>query len=193
MHPAVEQQASAERQRKLEEQGEHHDDDVVLDGAEEDRVGQRLRVVVQADELVERPEPVPVEGSCRTPPCTWGRGRTPRRARAPARRTGRSPPAASGGDAVASMLPDRPGRCLAAGRPATGELLGVAGHRPTGSRRRRTPSSRSCRARTCPANMLAISSLSAVPDVGRERLVEVQLDERGLAASVEHSLERLGR
>ena len=52
-HLAVEQQRQAEPDGQLQQDGEHHDGDVVLDGSAEDRVVQGGAVVAQTDVLVE--------------------------------------------------------------------------------------------------------------------------------------------
>ena len=54
----VEQQRDPDAQRQLQRDREHGEDQVVLDGALEDRVRQRLPVVLQPDPL-QRPEAVP--------------------------------------------------------------------------------------------------------------------------------------
>ena len=55
----VEQDGEAERDRDLDRDGQH-DDDVVPEGAAEDRIAERPAEVVETDEVVERLEPVPV-------------------------------------------------------------------------------------------------------------------------------------
>ena len=56
----VEQDGEAERDRDLDRDGQHDDDDVVPEGAAEDRIAERPAEVVEIDEVVERLEPVPV-------------------------------------------------------------------------------------------------------------------------------------
>ena len=61
--PRVQQQRDAERERQLERERQHDEDAVVLQRADEHLVAERALEVLQPDEVVQRPEPAPVEGA----------------------------------------------------------------------------------------------------------------------------------
>ena len=86
----VELQRQPEREGDLESERQDDDEDVVPDRPLEHRVGERLRVVVETDELGERRQAVPVEQAVDRPPGRSAAARTVRIPRARAAGTARS-------------------------------------------------------------------------------------------------------